>query len=68
PYLRASTVRRLNKAREKEERLTFHTKIHSAREMLEAVTPFIPEGYQVYLLTDCWYAAASLPKGCRARD
>jgi hypothetical protein len=68
PYLRASTVRRLNKAREKEQRLTFRTKIHIAREMLEAVAPFIPDGFQVYLLTDSWYAAASLLKGCRARD
>jgi hypothetical protein len=68
PYLRASTVRRLNKAREKGERLTFRTKIHIAHEMLEVVAPFIPAGYPVYLLTDSWYAAASLLKWCRARD
>jgi hypothetical protein len=68
PYLRDSTVRRLNKARDQGQRLTFRTKIEIAREMLEAVAPFMPDGYQVYLLTDSWYAAASLLKWCRARD
>jgi hypothetical protein len=68
PYLRASTVRRLNRAREKGERLTFRTKIKIALEMLEAVAPLIPPGYQVYLLGDSWYAAASILKWCRAQD
>jgi hypothetical protein len=58
----------VNKAREKGERLAFRTKIQIAREMLEAVAPFIPAGYQVYLLTDSWYAAASILKWCRAQD
>jgi len=67
PYLRASTVRRLNKAREKGERLTFRTKIQIARAMLEAVAALIPVDYQVYLLSDSWYAAASILKWCRAQ-
>ena len=68
PYLRAATVRRLNKVRAKNERLTFRTKIEIARAMLEAVAPFIPDGYQVYMLTDSWYAVAALLKWCRKRD
>lgn len=68
PYLRASTVRRLNRARQAEERLTFRSKIQIAREMLEAVAPLIPHDYQVYVLCDSWYAAASLMKWCRAQD
>jgi hypothetical protein len=67
-YLRAKTVRRLNRARKKGEKLTFRTKIQIAREMLETVAPLIPAGYQVYLLCDSWYAAASLIKWCRAQD
>jgi len=68
PYLRAKTVRQLNKARTKDERLTFHTKIQIARAMLEAAKPFIPDGYDVYLLCDSWYAAASLIGWCREQD
>jgi hypothetical protein len=67
-YLRASTVRRLNKEREPGKRLTFHSKIDIAQQMLEAVAPFIPPHYRVYVLFDSWYAAASLLKWCRAQD
>jgi hypothetical protein len=35
--------------------------------MLEAVAPLIPPDYQVYLLGDSWYAAASILKWCRAQ-
>ncbi len=68
PYLRARTVRRLNRQRTRGERLKFRTKIHLAREMLEAVAPLIPEDYQVTVLHDSWYAAASLLKWCRAQE
>lgn len=68
PYLRASTVRRLNRERPRGERLKFRTKIHLARAMLEAVAPLIPADYQVTLMCDSWYAAASILKWCRARD
>lgn len=68
PYLRAKTVRRLNRARKRDERLTFRTKIQIARDMLEAVAPLIPDGYEVYYLCDSWYAAAALLKWCRAQD
>jgi hypothetical protein len=68
PYLRAKTVRQLNRARSKEERLTFHTKIQIAKAMLEAVKSLIPDGYSVYLLCDSWYAAASLIGWCRDQE
>jgi hypothetical protein len=68
PYLRASTIRRLNKDRENGERLPFRTKIQIARAMLEAAAPMIPPDCQVYLLCDSWYAAASILKWCRAQD
>ena len=45
PYLRAKTVRQLNRKRSKGERLTFRSKIQIALEMLEAVVPFIPSDY-----------------------
>jgi hypothetical protein len=44
PYLRAKTVRRLNRVRRKCEKLTFRTKIQIARSMLETVAPLLPEG------------------------
>jgi hypothetical protein len=68
PYLRAKTVRRLNRERSGGERLKFRTKIYLARAMLEAVAPLIPPDYQVTVLCDSWYAAASILKWCRARD
>jgi hypothetical protein len=68
PYLRAKTVRQLNRVRARDERLTFHTKIQIARAMLEAVKPLIPADYSVYLLCDSWYAAASLIGWCRDQD
>jgi hypothetical protein len=52
PYLRAKTVLQLNRARAKDERLAFRTKIQIARAMLEAIEPLIPDGYSVYLLCD----------------
>ena len=68
PYLRAKTIRRLNRKRSRGKRLKFRTKIQIARAMLEAVLPLIPPGYRVTLLCDSWYAAARLIKFCRAQD
>jgi len=68
PYLRAKTVRRLNRKRATGERLTFRSKIDIAREMLEVIAPLIPPDYKVTLLCDSWYAAAAILKWCRARD
>lgn len=68
PYLRASTVRRLNRERDEAAQLTFRSKIQIAREMLEALGNLIPDGYQVYFLCDSWYAAATLMEWCRRHD
>jgi hypothetical protein len=51
-YLRASTVRCLNREREPDNKLTFRSKIDIAQQMLEAVAPFIPTGCRVYVLFD----------------
>ena len=68
PYLRAKTIRRLNRKRSKGERLTFRSKIEIAQEMLEAVALFIPADYKVTFLCDSWYAAASILKWCRTQN
>jgi hypothetical protein len=66
-YLRASTVRRLNKEREPDEEIVYRSKIEIARQMLEAVLPLLPADYKIYVLFDSWYAAAALMKWCRAQ-
>lgn len=68
PYLRASTVRRLNKDRAEDEQLTYLTKLEIAREMLDAVVSLLPADRRVYVLFDSWYASAALIKWCRAQD
>jgi hypothetical protein len=61
-YLRASTVRRLNRRRHLAMRLPFRSKYQLARRMLEAVRPLLPAGWEVYVQFDSWYAAARLLK------
>lgn len=68
PYLRAKTIRRLNRQREKHERLKFKTKIRLAFEMLDAVAPLIPPDHKVTLLIDSWYAAATMFKYVHKRN
>ncbi|KAI9129717.1 hypothetical protein [Acaryochloris sp. CCMEE 5410] len=41
-YLRAKTVRNLNRGRAKEERLRFQTKYQLVREMLQQLQPLLP--------------------------
>jgi hypothetical protein len=60
PYLRAQTVRRLNRQRPKKRRLVFRSKLQLAREMLEELKPYLPPDADVYVLFDRWYAAADL--------
>ncbi len=67
-YLRAKTIRRLNRSREKGEKLKFRTKLEIARQMLEEIAPLIPIGYKVYVLFDSWYASAALIKWCRSQN
>jgi hypothetical protein len=64
-YLREKTVRRLNRARRRGQRLPFRTKLTIARQMLKAIAPLLPAGYQVYVVFDSWYASARFIKWCR---
>jgi hypothetical protein len=59
-YLRASTVRRLNRGRTPAQRLHFVSKFRLARRMLVALAPLLPPGWEVYVQFDSWYASARL--------
>jgi SRSO17 transposase len=54
-YLRAKTVRRLNRQRPQGKRLKFKSKYRLAREMLVELKAFIPKGWKVYVMFDSWY-------------
>ena len=64
-YLRAKTVRRLNRQRTPGQRLPFRSKNTLAREMLEALRPLLPQGWTVYVQFDSWYASEQLIKYIR---
>src|SRR2546425_134888 len=59
-YLRAKTVRRINRHRAAEQRLAFRSKNTLARQILEALRPLLPTGWTVYVQFDSWYASAKL--------
>jgi hypothetical protein len=63
-YLRASTVRRLNRRR-KNSRLRYRSKLDLAREMLQQVISLLPQTNPVYVLFDSWYTSAKLVKWIR---
>ncbi len=56
-YLRASTVRRINRQRVRAQRIPFVSKLRLARRMLEALRPLLPRGWEVYVQFDSWYAS-----------
>jgi hypothetical protein len=64
-YLREKTVRQLNRQRDGEHRLHYHTKYALARQMLVELLELLPQGFPVYVLFDSWYASAKLIKFCR---
>lgn len=64
-YLREKTVRRLNRQRDKENRLPFRSKYRIARTILERLRPLLPKGWKVVVQFDSWYASARLIKYCR---
>ena len=64
-YLREKTVRRLNRQRPKEQRLSFRTKYRIARQILVALRPLLPQDWQVYVQFDSWYASKRLIKYVR---
>jgi DDE superfamily endonuclease len=59
PYLRESTVRRLNRRR-KNTKLRYKSKLELAREMLQQVISYLPKTNPVYVLFDSWYTSAKL--------
>jgi hypothetical protein len=61
-YLRAKTVRRLNRQRGPEQRLPFRSKNHLARNILEDLRPLVPPGWTIYVQFDSWYASERLLK------
>ena len=64
-YLRERTVRRLNRKRPKGKRIPFRSKYRIARQILEALRPLLPKGWQVYVQFDSWYASKKLLKYVR---
>jgi hypothetical protein len=64
-YLRAKTVRRLNRKRPKEQRLSFRSKYRIARQILVELAPLLPKGWKVYVQFDSWYASRRLIKFVR---
>jgi hypothetical protein len=64
-YLRASTVRRLNKSRTSDHKLHYRSKLELARQMLELIRSRLPVQTPVYVLFDSWYTSARLVKWIR---
>jgi len=64
-YLRAKTIRRLNRHRQPEQRIPFRSKNSLARSVLEALRPLLPAGWVVYVQFDSWYASEQLIKYVR---
>jgi len=64
-YLRAKTVRRLNRQRPSAQPLPFRSKNRLARAILEDLRPLLPKGWTIYVQFDSWYASEQLIKYVR---
>jgi len=64
-YLRAKTVRRLNRQRQLGQRIPFRSKNSLARSILAALRPLLPSGWTIYVQFDSWYASEQLIKYVR---
>jgi DDE superfamily endonuclease len=67
-YLRSRTVRSINRHREPSQRLSFRSKNSIAREMLSQLELLLPEGWEVIIQFDSWYASAKLQNFIRRRS
>lgn len=67
-YVRAKTVRRINRHRAAGQRIAFRSKHTLARQILEALRPLLPKGWTVYVQFDSWYASAKLIKYIRRQS
>ena len=65
PYLRERTVRRINRHRPPERRLSFISKGRLAWHILQACHKLIPSDVAVYVHFDAWYASARMLKKIR---
>lgn len=61
-YLRAKTVRRLNRHRKPGHRISFRSKNSLAKNILAALRPLLPEDWTIYVQFDSWYASEQLIK------
>ena len=61
-YLRARTVRAINRHRQPHERLSFRSKNSMAREMLAQLEPLLPASWTITVQFDSWSASAKLQK------
>ena len=61
-YLRARTVRAINRHRVPEERLHFRSKNTIARQMLQRIAPLLPPDWPVIVQFDSWYASKKILK------
>lgn len=66
-YLRAKTVRRLNRQRPAGQRIPFRSKNSLARSILEALRPLLPAGWGICVQFDSWYASEQLIKYVRCQ-
>jgi hypothetical protein len=64
-YLREKTVRRCNRHRPPDKRLSFRSKNSLARQILEALRPLLPKEWRIYVQFDSWYASKRLIKYVR---
>jgi hypothetical protein len=69
PYLRESTVRRLNRRRKDPKlKLHYYSKLELAQQMLQQVHSSLPVTNPVYVLFDSWYTSAKLVKWIRQQS
>jgi hypothetical protein len=61
-YLRARTVRAINRQRAPHERIHFRSKNTLVRQMLQRIAPHLPSGWPVIVQFDSWYASKKLLK------
>ena len=61
-YLRARTVRTINRHQEPHERIRFRSKNTMVRQMLQRIAPLLPPELKVIVQFDSWYASKKILK------
>ena len=65
-YLSPKVVKRLNRQRAPEQRLSYTKLVTLVEQMLDEIAPLLPPGCTVYVLFDSWYDNQHLQKHIRA--